>query len=111
MVEIERRTRRAFDERRKENAVQPRPLGREQLLQPAMDLVDQAEREIPARGAGLVGDQHRRHASRVQFPDRRGRMRQQQQAIDVVDVADLFGEATVAVNKNSGAGHAIVLLG
>src|SRR5215213_10992338 len=61
--------------------------------------------KIPTRHSGLVRNHNRQPAGVVQDPDRFRRIRKHTKARRVIDVTNLFGNRTIAIDENCGTLH------
>jgi len=87
-------------------AVQPRAPGGELALELRVDGVQHLLVEVALGDPGLVGGHHRGDGGLVEPANGGGGAREEADPAHVVDVADLLGEAAVAVDEHGGAsGH------
>jgi hypothetical protein len=68
-----------------------------------MDRVYQRFRKIAAANAGLICHNNHREPSLIQAANGIGHMRQDTKSADVIQVADLFRNGAVTIDKNGGA--------
>lgn len=85
------------------NCLQMRALGAELLGQQFVDRMHERFREVSPSNARLICYQNDRQAGFIQAPNGFGHAGQDTKSADVIQVADLFGDGTVAIKKNGGA--------
>ena len=68
-----------------------------------VNIVHQRFRKIAAGHAGLVGDHDDRHSCLIQTADGRGCKRKHTKTVEMIQVADFFGDGAVAIEEDSGA--------
>ena len=71
--------------------------------QPLVNFVYQGLGKVTAADARLVGDQDNRQVRGVKTLNGRSSASQHAEAADVIQIADFFGDCTVAIDKNGGA--------
>ncbi len=70
---------------------------------PFVNIVHQRFRKIAAGNAGLVGDHDNRYSGLVQATDGRGCKRKHTKTVEMIQVADFFGDGAITIEENGGA--------
>jgi hypothetical protein len=89
--------------RTKVYGVETRAGGCELLGHEFVDRVDERFRKVPAANAGLICHHNHRKPSLIQAADGFSDPRQDTKSVDVIQVADFFGNGAVTIEKNGGA--------
>src|SRR5437899_6971279 len=68
-----------------------------------VNIVHQRFRKVAASHARLVGDHDDGHSSLVQAANGRGCKRKHTKTVEMIQVADFFGDGAIAIEENGGA--------
>ncbi len=70
---------------------------------PFVDIVQQRFREIAAGHAGLIGDDDHGYTRLIQAADGLGRKRKHTKTVEMIQVADFFGDGAITIKEDGGA--------
>jgi hypothetical protein len=79
-------------------------VGREQLDEPSVDLLERRRRQCAPSDVRLVGDDDETEAERAQASERIGRARDQLDLVRMAQVVDLLVDRPVAIEQHETAG-------